>query len=122
MAPALRALRRPAEECGAQAIRHVGAVDGAVVQPRAWLHHAARRRRATLPRRAGAHPVASPHPGDERGPGRRLDLSAIEAALRRVQREFARINEQLRPPRDPLADDVVNNMVAGYELVDHLAA
>ena len=39
-----------------------------------------------------------------------------------MQREFARINEQLRPPRDPLADDVVNNMVAGYELVDHLAA
>ena len=39
-----------------------------------------------------------------------------------MQREFARINDQLRPPRDPLADDVVNNMVAGYELVDQLAA
>jgi hypothetical protein len=55
-------------------------------------------------------------------PGRRLDLPAIEASLRRVQREFARINEQLSPPRDPLADDVVHNMVAGYELVDLLAA
>ena len=39
-----------------------------------------------------------------------------------MQREFARINEQLSPPRDPLADDVVRNMVAGYELVDLLAA
>jgi prophage maintenance system killer protein len=39
-----------------------------------------------------------------------------------VQREFARINEQLSPPRDPLADDVVRNMIAGYELVDRLAA
>jgi hypothetical protein len=39
-----------------------------------------------------------------------------------VQQEFARINDRLSPPRDPLADDVVHNMVAGYELVDHLAA
>jgi len=39
-----------------------------------------------------------------------------------VQQEFARINGQLSPPRDPLADDVVHNMVAGYELVDLLAA
>src|SRR5262249_14607807 len=122
VAPTLRALRRLEEERGAQAIRHVGAVDGPVVQPRARLHHAACRRRAALPRRAGAHPVASPRPGDEPAPSRRLDLPAIEASLRRVQQEFARINEQVRPPRDPLADDVVNNMVAGYELVDHLAA
>jgi hypothetical protein len=39
-----------------------------------------------------------------------------------VHREFARINEQLSPPRDPLADEVIHNMVAGYELVDRLAA
>jgi Fic/DOC family protein len=39
-----------------------------------------------------------------------------------VRREFARINEQLSPPRDPLADDVVDNMMAGYALVDRLVA
>jgi hypothetical protein len=39
-----------------------------------------------------------------------------------VQGHFARINEQLSPPRDPLADDVVDNMIAGYELVDLLVA
>jgi hypothetical protein len=39
-----------------------------------------------------------------------------------VHREFARINEQLSPPRDPLAEDVIHNMVAGYELIDRLAA
>ena len=43
-------------------------------------------------------------------------------SLRSVQREFARINQQLSPPRDPIGDDVVQNMIAGYELVDALVA
>jgi hypothetical protein len=42
--------------------------------------------------------------------------------LRRVQREFARINERLSAPRDPMSDDVVQNMVAGYAFVDALVA
>ncbi len=50
----------------------------------------------------------------------RLDLWAIEAALRAVQRDFARINASLETPRDPLTDPVVENMLAGYEYLDHL--
>jgi hypothetical protein len=42
--------------------------------------------------------------------------------LRRLQREFARINERLSAPRDPMSDDVVQNMVAGYAFVDALVA
>jgi hypothetical protein len=50
----------------------------------------------------------------------RLNLSAIEASLRAVQREFDRINRRLSAQRDPLSDDVVANMLAGYALVDAL--
>jgi len=51
-----------------------------------------------------------------------LDLGAIEDSLRGVQRDFPGINERLSPPRDPLDDSVIHNMVAGYALVDALAA
>ncbi len=37
-----------------------------------------------------------------------------------MQQDFARINQRLSPPRDPMTDDAVANMVAGYELVDAL--
>lgn len=39
-----------------------------------------------------------------------------------MQRDFPRINERLRSPRDPMGEDVVRNMVAGYALVDDLVA
>lgn len=48
----------------------------------------------------------------------RLNLPAIESSLRAVQRDFDRINEKLDEYRDPLTDDVVANMIAGYEGVD----
>jgi prophage maintenance system killer protein len=51
-----------------------------------------------------------------------LDLRVIEGSLRRVQRDFAQINERLSPPREPMDDSVIRNMVAGYALVDALAA
>jgi hypothetical protein len=51
---------------------------------------------------------------------RRMNLAAVEASLRAVQRAFPRINDRLSPPRDPLADEVVENMAAGYALVDEL--
>jgi hypothetical protein len=53
-------------------------------------------------------------------PSPRLNLSEIEASLRAVQREFDRINRRLSAHRDPLSDDVVENMLAGYALVDAL--
>jgi len=49
-----------------------------------------------------------------------MDVRAVEAALRGVQRDFADINGQLNTPRDPLSDEVVENMAAGYVRVDEL--
>jgi hypothetical protein len=51
-----------------------------------------------------------------------LNLATIEASLRGVQAEFARINQSLSAHRDPLDDRVVDNMVAGYAYVDALVA
>lgn len=48
----------------------------------------------------------------------RLNLPAIESSLRAVQEDFVRINESLSVPRDPLTDEVRENMTAGYRLVD----
>src|SRR5215475_4251696 len=52
----------------------------------------------------------------------RLDLKAIEQSLRDVQREFPKINEKLYSRRDPMTDDVLNNMLAGYAFVDQAVA
>jgi hypothetical protein len=52
----------------------------------------------------------------------RIDLGAVEASLRRVQRNFERINARLSYRREPLSDPVVENMLAGYAFVDALAA
>lgn len=54
--------------------------------------------------------------------GRCLNLQAIEASLRAVQRDFPRINESLQNRREEMADEIVANMVAGYQFVDHLVA
>lgn len=48
----------------------------------------------------------------------RLNLPAIEASLAGVQREFPRINAALSDRRDPLTDEVVANMMAGYRRVN----
>ncbi len=52
----------------------------------------------------------------------RLNLPEIESSLRAVQRDFARINATLDSPRDPLRDEVLDNLLAGYEYVDALLA
>jgi hypothetical protein len=55
-------------------------------------------------------------------PTPRLNLSQIETSLRTVQREFHRINAALTTPRDPIGDDVLAHMLAGYAFVDRLVA
>jgi len=50
---------------------------------------------------------------------RRIDLAAVAASLRRLQRELHSAHADIR---DPLDDQVVENMVAGYALVDVLVA
>jgi hypothetical protein len=50
----------------------------------------------------------------------RLDLVAIEASLRRVQAEFPRLRPHLRVDRDAMDDEVVENMLSGYALLDEL--
>jgi len=54
--------------------------------------------------------------------GRRLNLSAIEASLQEVQRDFDRINATLSAPRDPFSDEVLGNLLAGYACVDDALA
>jgi hypothetical protein len=51
-----------------------------------------------------------------------LDLCAIESSLRTVQADFARLNETLSTPRDPMTDEVRANMMAGYRLVNDALA
>jgi len=51
-----------------------------------------------------------------------VNLPAVEASLRRVQREFGGINQRLSARRDPLDDVVIDNMLAGYAFVDALVA
>ena len=50
----------------------------------------------------------------------RLNLPLIEASLRAVQQDFHQINARLTTPRDPIGDDVLANLVAGYVYVDRL--
>ncbi len=53
---------------------------------------------------------------------RRLDLHAIERALREVQGRFAALSRDFTEPRDPLTDEVLQNVLDGYALVDDYVA
>jgi hypothetical protein len=61
----------------------------------------------------GVGAVSGPH---------RLNLPAIEATLRAVQAEFARIDRTEGVPNDPMTDEVLGNMLGGYRLVDDMIA
>jgi hypothetical protein len=52
----------------------------------------------------------------------RLNLAAVEASLRHVQRLSGHPGCELGAARDPLDDRVVDNMLAGYAFVDALVA
>lgn len=49
-----------------------------------------------------------------------LNLPVIESSLRRVQHEFGSINPRLSGQRDPMSDEVIENLLAGYLFVDVL--
>ncbi len=53
---------------------------------------------------------------------RRLDLSAIERALLELQRHFAALSRDFTEPRDPLTDEVLQNVLEGYALIDDYVA
>ena len=53
---------------------------------------------------------------------RRLDLAAIERALRKVQRRFTALSQDFTEPRDPLTDEVLHNVLDGYALIDDYVA
>ncbi len=53
---------------------------------------------------------------------RRFNLDAIAGTLRALQRAYPRVNPALKDRRDPLDDDVIHNMLAGYAMVDGLVA
>jgi len=52
--------------------------------------------------------------------GKILNLAAIEAALRNLQARFPEINKLLKSRRDALEDSLIENILAGYQLVDSL--
>ena len=52
----------------------------------------------------------------------RLDLPAIERALRDVQSRFAELSRHFTEPRDPSTAEVLHNVPEGYALVDVYAA
>jgi prophage maintenance system killer protein len=64
--------------------------------------------------------VTERSPADRRLP--RVNLAAVDASLRRLQKHFARDVEELALARDPMDDRVIDNMVAGYAFVDTLVA
>jgi len=49
-----------------------------------------------------------------------LDLQSIEASLREVQREFPLINQELNFSREQMDDEVVENLLSGYALINEL--
>jgi hypothetical protein len=51
-----------------------------------------------------------------------LNLAAIEATLRDLQAHFPEINKLLKSRRDALEDSLIENILAGYQLVDSLVA
>ena len=53
---------------------------------------------------------------------RRLDLPAVERALREVQARFAELSQHFTEPRDPFTDEVLLNVVEGYALIDDYVA
>ena len=52
----------------------------------------------------------------------RLDLAAIERALREVQSRFTELSRHFTEPRDPLTDEVLQNVLEGYGLIDDYIA
>ncbi len=55
-------------------------------------------------------------------PKYRLNLDAIAATLQVLKSRFVPINEQLKAQRDPITDEVVDNLLAGYRYVDDALA
>ncbi|MGO4004019.1 hypothetical protein ABVN23_23405 [Pseudomonas fluorescens] len=53
---------------------------------------------------------------------RRLDLIAVERALREVQARFDELSLHFTEQRDPMTDEVLENVIAGYALVDEYVA
>ncbi len=49
---------------------------------------------------------------------RRLDLLEIERVLRAVQSQFALLSRGFTEQRDPLTDEVLENVLEGYALID----
>ena len=50
----------------------------------------------------------------------RINLEAVEYYLRTVQKNFDQINDSLDMRREPMRDQIVENMLAGYRYVNNL--
>ena len=50
----------------------------------------------------------------------RINLEAVEYYLKNVQKNFEHINDRLDMRREPMRDEIVENMLAGYRYVNTL--
>lgn len=50
----------------------------------------------------------------------RFDLERIEKSLREVQKQLPLLNQKMKPPREQMDDEVVENLLSGYALVNQL--
>lgn len=50
----------------------------------------------------------------------RINLQAVEYYLRTVQKNFEHINDSLDMRREPMRDEIVENMLAGYRYINNL--
>ena len=50
----------------------------------------------------------------------KINIALVEKSLRAVQEQFERINETLDMRREPMQDEIVGNMLAGYAYVNML--
>jgi hypothetical protein len=53
-------------------------------------------------------------------PSYRINIDQVEASLRAVQQDFKLINQTLDMRREHLADEIVENMIAGYQYVNQV--
>lgn len=50
----------------------------------------------------------------------RINLEAVEYYLRTVQKNFEQINDSLDMRREPMRNEIVENMLAGYRYINNL--
>jgi hypothetical protein len=75
-----------------------------------------------MPTASGPQPAHLQPTSESDAAGVVLDLAAIHTSLRQVQENFPSINVFLKSRRDHMDDRVVDNVMAGYAMIDDMLA